>query len=176
MNVTDWLKEWVVPLSAGTTFLLAIAAFLAIWQNHSLQKRERKERLLNEIIEWAIDVANLGHEENIISLPDASEDGVDEYDMIGTVLKTLSAIAARCQIITTRSIYVEAGAYDISNSLGVTVTQTISKLSACSKRLKTTIMKSKGIPRFKGQELAELRQCARCVIEEATKSKPRDIE
>ena len=38
---------------AIATFLLAGAAFCAIWQNHLLQKRERKERLLNEIIEWA---------------------------------------------------------------------------------------------------------------------------
>jgi len=35
------------------TLLLAIAAFWSIWQNYQLQKRERKERLLNEIIEWA---------------------------------------------------------------------------------------------------------------------------
>ena len=43
----------MLAISAGATFLLALAAFWAIWQNHSLQKRERRERLLNEIIDWA---------------------------------------------------------------------------------------------------------------------------
>jgi hypothetical protein len=48
MTTDTWLA-----ISAGATFLLAVAAFWAIWQNYSLQKRERRERLLNEIIEWA---------------------------------------------------------------------------------------------------------------------------
>lgn len=51
MDTSDW-----IAISAGATFLLALAAFWAIWQNHSLQKRERRERLLNEIIEWVSDV------------------------------------------------------------------------------------------------------------------------
>lgn len=54
--IVDWIREWTIPLSGGATFLLAIAAFWAIWQNRSLQIRERKERLLNEIIEWATEI------------------------------------------------------------------------------------------------------------------------
>ena len=61
--------ETLLAISAGATFLLALAAFWAIWQNRSLQKRERRERLLNEIIEWAIDVARCGLEKD---LPDTS--------------------------------------------------------------------------------------------------------
>jgi hypothetical protein len=61
----EWLKEWAVPLSAGATFLLALAAFWAIWQNYSLNKKERRERLLNEIIEWAIDIGRATNVENI---------------------------------------------------------------------------------------------------------------
>ena len=53
MDILKWLKDWAMP---GATFLLALAAFGAIWQNHLLQKRERKERLLNEIIDWAVAV------------------------------------------------------------------------------------------------------------------------
>lgn len=51
--------EFWLAISAGATFILALAAFWAIWQTHGIQKRERKERLLNEIIEWAEDVARL---------------------------------------------------------------------------------------------------------------------
>jgi len=51
MTTDNWLA-----ISAGATFLLALAAFWAIWQNYIFRRKERKERLLNEIIEWAIDI------------------------------------------------------------------------------------------------------------------------
>ena len=51
--ILEWIKEWALPLSAGATLVLAIAAFLAIWQNRNLQRKGRRERLLNEIIEWS---------------------------------------------------------------------------------------------------------------------------
>jgi len=41
---------------ALATFILAIAAFWAIRQNYSFRRKEKKERLLNEIIEWAEDI------------------------------------------------------------------------------------------------------------------------
>lgn len=51
MTIEFWLA-----ISAGATFLLALAAFWAIWQTWSVQKSEKKERRLNEIIEWAENV------------------------------------------------------------------------------------------------------------------------
>jgi hypothetical protein len=68
MDFGTWLKEWAVPLSAGATFLLALAAFWAIWQNYQFKKRERKERLLNEIIDWAIDAAKCRFEDKSTSM------------------------------------------------------------------------------------------------------------
>ncbi len=62
MSTDTWLA-----ISAGATFLLALAAFWAIWQNHNLQKRERRDRLLNEIIEWAIDVAKCETQADFLS-------------------------------------------------------------------------------------------------------------
>ncbi len=47
--------NWV-GISALTTMLLAIAAFWAIRQNHGLRKSEKRERLLNKIIEWVSEV------------------------------------------------------------------------------------------------------------------------
>jgi hypothetical protein len=59
----EWLKEWAVPLSAGATFLLAIAAFWAIWQNYSLRKRDRKRRLKEQALiivrNWVHDAVRL---------------------------------------------------------------------------------------------------------------------
>lgn len=50
--------DTLLAISAGATFLLALAAFWAIWQNYSFRKKEHKQRLLNEIIEWAEMVAH----------------------------------------------------------------------------------------------------------------------
>lgn len=49
MNITDWitLAAVLVALGIGISFII---------QTQKLQVRERKERLLNEIIDWAIEV------------------------------------------------------------------------------------------------------------------------
>jgi hypothetical protein len=53
------IGEWILMGSGGATFLLAIAAFWAVLQNYKFQNREKRERLLNEIIEWAINILKL---------------------------------------------------------------------------------------------------------------------
>ena len=55
---------WIV-ISAGATFLLALAAFWAILDNRNTRRLERKERLLNAIIEWAEDIMACGVERDI---------------------------------------------------------------------------------------------------------------
>jgi len=61
--MADWLKEWAVPLSAGVTLLLAIAAFWAIWQNHRFRKedrqRERSARAVDELCRWTDETLRL---------------------------------------------------------------------------------------------------------------------
>ena len=70
----------VAVISAFVTILLAIFAFAAIWNTSSIyrhsrkeqlakEKRDRRERLLNEIIEWAVDVLECGPEVSNASLP-----------------------------------------------------------------------------------------------------------
>ncbi len=49
--------NWI-GISALTTMLLALAAFWAIWQNRGIQIKNRKDRLLNEIIDWAKQLEN----------------------------------------------------------------------------------------------------------------------
>ncbi len=60
MTIDTWLA-----ISAGATFLLALAAFWAIWQNYQSQKRERKERLLDKIVDWVTDIQNASLEVDI---------------------------------------------------------------------------------------------------------------
>ena len=50
MEITDWLMLVAVIVALG----LGVSSLI---QTQRLQKRERKERLLNEIIDWATEVA-----------------------------------------------------------------------------------------------------------------------
>lgn len=54
--IADWIKEWAIVISGCATFLLALAAFWAIWQNYSFRKKDRKrlikERALTIVRNW----------------------------------------------------------------------------------------------------------------------------
>jgi hypothetical protein len=69
INIGLWLKDWATPLSALATLAAVIVALgLGVWsiiQTQRLQKKERKERLLNEIIEWVTDIQKVSLEIDI---------------------------------------------------------------------------------------------------------------
>ena len=63
MNIPSWLDKTLSDPVAIATLLLALvtailagASFWTIRQNYKFREKDRKERLLNEIIEWAIDI------------------------------------------------------------------------------------------------------------------------
>ena len=58
MDTSDWINLIAAILVGGGTLFLGIMAWRTIRQTRSIQKAEKKERLLNEIIEWAINVIN----------------------------------------------------------------------------------------------------------------------
>ena len=90
----------LLAISAGATFLLALAAFWAIWQNHQIQKRERKERLLNEIIEWAEDVARWNFKSfNFIEAQISEESWVESS--LGEIVSQFQAVEAKGAYINT---------------------------------------------------------------------------
>ena len=61
--IANWIKEWAIVISGGATFLLALAAFWAIWQNYNFRKRDRKrlikERALTIVRNWVKDAIGL---------------------------------------------------------------------------------------------------------------------
>ena len=57
--MADWLKEWAVPLSAGATLFLAIAAFVTIYLNKYIRHRAYRTKVLTEINNWAKEVLRL---------------------------------------------------------------------------------------------------------------------
>jgi len=56
MDTSDWIN--LIAAIAGWVGILClgIIAWLNIRQASSTQKREKRERLLNEIIEWAVNI------------------------------------------------------------------------------------------------------------------------
>ncbi len=94
MNTPAWLDKILSdPVATATlilalvTVFLAVGAFLSILQNHNLQKRERKERLLNEIIEWAEDISRGRFDKDMNDFVSAIEDArrsahitIEEYN------------------------------------------------------------------------------------------------
>jgi hypothetical protein len=56
----EWLKDWAQVIGAGITLLAVLVALgigiASIKHTQSMQRKERRERLLNEIIEWALEI------------------------------------------------------------------------------------------------------------------------
>ena len=55
MTTDNWINLIAAILVGGGTFFLGIMAWRTIRQTRNIQKAEQRERLLNEIIEWAVD-------------------------------------------------------------------------------------------------------------------------
>lgn len=56
VTTSDWINLIAAILVGGGTLFLGIMALRTIRQNRSIQKAEKRERLLNKIIEWVLDV------------------------------------------------------------------------------------------------------------------------
>ena len=99
-------------IMAFGTIILAGASFWTIRQNYNFRNEDRKERLLNEIIEWAINVAKCGIEPNT---PDLSEDfnATKAWPFLGSQEKKLDIL----QLLRAQSKYIIGVAQGIDSSL-----------------------------------------------------------
>jgi len=170
--MADWTKEWAIVISAGATFILAIAAFLAIWQNRLLQNRERRERLLNEIIEWAEDIRQ------------SSLESIDPSKMIfGNPLMQIDPqmeflrLWNKCQGLNKKGAYMEkAIAKVFGGNLLSAVEKIIQKLNETIEILGDCLTRKAKENIEKVEEYKKsLDYCAEVLIEEAVKIKTRDI-
>ncbi len=103
LNIFNFFDDWATALGAAVTLMLAGAAFLAIMDNRHGRMIDRREHLLNEIIEWATDVINCG-------FGDIARDTfrvVPEEDKLKHTLTDLSNKLFRYQAIDTRSKYIK---------------------------------------------------------------------
>lgn len=169
--------NWLAVTSLAT-LVLALGAFLSIWQNHLLQKRERRERLLNEIIEWAEDVAGCGSDINILFFPDASDlrrEPFERQEIAEAMTRThLGTLLLRYKAIVARREYVRTAVSAFGRNLPAKEKDVSDELN---KFLPVLDRRIKGNATNEDMKKAEekLNECARILIEEATKIKTKDI-
>ena len=75
VKIFEFFDEWSLVLSASATLLLALIAFWAIIDNRWSLKLNKRESLLNEIVEWATNVTNCSIGVNSSYLLKAEEGG-----------------------------------------------------------------------------------------------------
>ena len=74
-KIFGFFDDWAIILSASVMLLLAGAAVWTIMDNRYARQLDRKDRLLNEIIEWARDVMADKYENEIRDFVEAVETG-----------------------------------------------------------------------------------------------------
>jgi len=99
MTNSDWINLIAAILVGGGTLFLGIMAWRTIRQTRSIQKAEKRERLLNEIIEWAIDICRCGLKPPYIP---TSKMDVSLYllDNLGGALLEYDSISGRTEYIS----------------------------------------------------------------------------
>ena len=163
MSTSDWINLVAAILVGGGTLFLGIMALRTIRQTRSIQKAEKRERLLNEIIEWAIDIMKCGMEKGSFNT------SMDEMPII------LEGITVG------RTNYI----LQVASGFEEDLQQAVAKLTIHLQDFLNLLVKYNEMRNSKDKKLAEasklllehiykLRTSAIKVIEEATKIKTRD--
>ena len=160
-------------ITLGAVVVALVIGVSSIIQTQRLQRRERRERLLNEIIQWAIDV-------DICLL---------ELDHITLALKldtwfgksTLPDLLSRFKMALERSKYITKIAYHSEHTLYNAVEEVKAEIDKCANLLLGEIVNlelGSGVidaDKLDKYDYKPLTESVNKVIEEATKIKTRDI-
>lgn len=126
MDIGLWLKDWSTPLSAGATLAAVIVALgigvASIVQTQKLQRRERRERLLKEIISWALDVSKCYAPIDTTTMANIKDEESDRRILPAH----LSELSNRCQEMILRGNYMSNIA--LKSKFGRELQQTIKTL------------------------------------------------
>lgn len=165
MTTDNWISIISAILIGGGTLFLGIMAWRSIRQTRNIQKSERRERLLNEIIEWGKNML-----ESELSAAPLQAGLKDPKTLIKLVYFDL---LVKYRKVNARSEYSIHIASNFKGALQSTVNKAADKLRAIIKLL------MEHFDTVTEREIRELRESletsALAVIEEATKIKTRDI-
>ena len=171
VNNDNW-----VGISALTTMLLALAAFWAIRQNYQFRRQEKKERLLNEIIEWATDVAKCSlakgvFDETVPISGLAAEQALPE--LLNSVVDFRMARATSVSILNITS-EINPDLKPSVDNLTEEIKKQIKLLMEYKRKLTPTWSADQVVAKVAGNN-ERIYNLATMLIEEATKIKTRDI-
>ena len=182
MEVSDWINLIAAILVGGGTLFLGIMAWRTIRQTRSIQKAERRERLLNEIIEWAENFTKHPSTKifgDLVNAAGTEKVSLHVHAHIAEVLGNLSGQVGNSVYINKISQKFNKGLQDIVSKLSKDLDVYLNFLNKWYYSMSETIIKkqSTGEEHFKkADELArQTTLSAINVIEEATKIKIRDI-
>ena len=131
MNIDNWINLIAAILIGGGTLFLGIMAWRNIRQTRNIQKTEKRERLLNEIIEWATDVVNCSSR---LGLPLVK--GIDRTTML---VYGRSNLYFQYRSVNARRLYIEKIANTFGEELESAIKPVTSKLIDFIKILEANI-------------------------------------
>ena len=170
------------PLAIATVALACVAVW-SILQTRATQRSERRQRLLNEVIEWVLDI-------NSCEVPIATMAiaGIRDSQSDRAVMSShLSELAFRCAQMTFRGRYIYTVTLEskLGQDLQRAITELVDDLEAriillkhCDASLSSSApMKEFDVWSAKARQhwLAKIRESAYKVIEEVIKIKIKDI-
>ena len=154
--IFDFLDKWASAGGPVFTLLLALAAFWAIWQTRGIQKSEKRERLLNEILEWAVE---------------AAESAISRQTRIPSELWKAKLKYKHSQA---KSKYIAEVAYSSFDSLSPFITNVAVKLEKAVE-VSTQVIEHKANGKALVNSERELTESVEKLITELAKIKARDI-
>jgi len=173
-------KNWVA-ISALATLVLAFGAFWAIMDNRHARIVDRKERLLNEIIEWAENVVDHVLESGVFDIATLRQ-GMDRDDTFQELFYELTNLrldkVKSMKILKTHDP-IDGDLYNSAETLANNLEVQISHLTECRRDPKSSSMGTIGENIEKLKNAATYNEniigLATAVIEKAAKIKTKDI-
>ena len=183
MTTSDWINIIAAILVGGGTLFLGIMAWHTIRQTRTIQKAEKRERLLNEIIKWAIDMTKgelLMEFADVGGIKDIQRARLYLYTTVDKLHFSFRQARTRGQYIS--GIVSILGA-DLQGAVGEVVRNLEAHIQALNKCMdtingpacETTLNGAISTARKTTDSKKLLDESATRVIEEATKIKTRDI-
>ena len=176
MEIGDWITLGAVIVALG----IGVASIL---HTRSLQQKERRERELNEILEWAIGIStcvfSVPYTMPLEDIKARQDENVLERIVRRHNLTTYTNLRLKYQTLAKKYIYFEHISHKYSEELSNSVKELSRQLNIIITNIQQCIKdvnrnKSENLESLKIDE-SELHKRADAVIEEATKIKTRDI-
>ena len=150
MEIGDWITLFAVIVALG----LGVSSLV---QTHRMQKRERRERRLNEIIEWANEITHANFGGEIIVTPGLSERIERRRDSVNRLLY--------CQELKLKGEeLIQQFALSVNSELSNAVSEVILSLNVVVDIL------NRGVPYNESAEAKELLEANDTVLEKNIRS------